>query len=214
MALRRKIRRLVRRLTRPFVEHLPIKLQEDWPEYEMGRGSYGNALAIHGYNSGRTVKIGHYCSIAHDVEILLGGEHLPDNVSTYPFNVFHEEYRDLNAFRSKGDVVIGSDVWIGRGAMILSGVTIGHGAVVAARALVAKDVPPFAIVGGNPAKVLRYRFSQEQIAALLAIAWWDWPEEQVLAAVPRLMSGDVDGFIADFGTGLLQDGKPYPESPL
>ena len=201
MSMRRTLRRWKRRVTSPFVKHTPVQLSEEFPQYEMGRGSYGASLKIVPYVSGKQAKIGHYCSIAADVEILLGGEHRYEYVSSFPFNVFHEEHAEIEAFRSKGDVIIGNDVWIGRRAMILSGVTIGDGAVIAAGALVAKDVPPYAVVGGNPAKVLRYRFTEEQIASLLAIKWWDWPEEKVLEHVPQLMNDDVDGFITKFGAG-------------
>jgi hypothetical protein len=96
---------------------------------------------------------------------------------------------------SKGDIQVGSDVWIGYGALVLSGVTIGHGSVVAANSTVITDVPPYAIVAGNPAKVIRYRHSPEQCAALLEIAWWNWPAADVDAAVDLLASADIDAFI-------------------
>jgi hypothetical protein len=94
-----------------------------------------------------------------------------------------------------GDTIVGSDVWTMENCLILAGVKLGDGAFVAAGSVVTKDVPPYAIVGGNPAKLIRYRFSEEQIAALLEIRWWDWPEDKVRAAVPYLESEDVDEFI-------------------
>ena len=200
MPMRRRIRRLFRKFTDPFVSRLPVQLDEEFPEYDIGRGSYGGSLEVHQYGSNSTLKIGHYCSIAAEVQILLGGEHKFEFVSSYPFNVFQPRYADLETTRSKGDVVIGNDVWIGRSAMILSGVTIGHGAVIAANATVAKDIPPYAVVAGNPAKILKYRFSEDQIAALLEIAWWDWPEDLINERVPRLMDADVDGFISQFAS--------------
>ena len=202
MSMRRRIRRLVRKCTDPFVPRLPIQLDQEFPEYEMGRGSYGGSLQVHTYGSSSVLKIGHYCSIAADVEILLGGEHKFEFVSSYPFNVFNTKYSDLETTRSKGDVIIGSDVWIGRGAMILSGVNVGHGAVIAANAVIAKDVPPYAIVAGNPAKVLKYRFGESQVASLLELAWWDWPEEVICDRIPKLMNADVDDFLDEFGAGL------------
>ena len=96
---------------------------------------------------------------------------------------------------SKGDITIGNDVWIGAGATILSGVTVGDGAVIGAASLIAADVPAFAIAAGNPAQVLRYRFPEPIREALLRIAWWDWPHEQVLAAVDQLCSPDAEGFV-------------------
>jgi carbonic anhydrase/acetyltransferase-like protein (isoleucine patch superfamily) len=95
----------------------------------------------------------------------------------------------------RGDILIGSDVWVTFGSYVLSGVTIGDGAVVATGSVVTKDVPPYAIVGGNPAKLIRLRHSEEQIAELLEIRWWDWPEEEIRKAVPYLASEDVDAFI-------------------
>jgi hypothetical protein len=131
------------------------------------------------------------------VRVFLGGEHRYDWVSTYPFRIRFElegAYEDgLPA--SKGDVTIGNDVWIGAHATILSGVTIGDGAVVGAGAVVAKDVPPFGIVVGNPARLLRYRFSDEQRAALLRIRWWEWPDEKVMASVEELSCADLSAFI-------------------
>jgi carbonic anhydrase/acetyltransferase-like protein (isoleucine patch superfamily) len=98
-------------------------------------------------------------------------------------------------------VIIGNDVWIGFEAVVLSGVTIGNGAVVAARAMVTKNVEPYAIVAGNPARRVRFRFSPEIVAQLEAIAWWDWPDDHVARAVPLLQSGDVTAFINQFKQG-------------
>ena len=100
---------------------------------------------------------------------------------------------------SKGPVVIGHDVWIGRGATILSGVTIGDGAVVAAHSVVTKSVGPYSIVAGNPARLVRQRFSEDQTAALLRICWWDWPIETIREAWPLLLSDGIDVFIEKYG---------------
>ena len=139
--------------------------------------------------------IGNYSSIGGNY--LLGGQHAIKHVTSFPFRI---NWRLPGAGEDgnpavRGDIVIGSDVWVTFGSYILSGVTIGDGAVVATGAVVAKDVPPYAIVGGNPAKVIKYRFTEEQIAALLEIKWWDWPEEEVREAVPYLAHEDVDRFI-------------------
>jgi hypothetical protein len=128
---------------------------------------------------------------------LLGGQHAVKHVASFPLR-FHFGLegagQDGNPAK-RGDIVIGNDVWVTFGSYVLSGVTIGDGAVVATGGVVTKDVPPYAIVGGNPAKVIRYRFSEEQIAALLEIKWWDWTDEEIIEATPWLASEDIDAFI-------------------
>jgi chloramphenicol O-acetyltransferase type B len=128
---------------------------------------------------------------------LLGGQHAIKHVASYPLRIhlgMEGAGEDGNPAK-RGDIVIGSDVWVTFGSYVLSGVTIGDGAVVATGSIVTKDVPPYAIVGGNPAKVIKYRHTEEQIAALLEIKWWDWPEDEIRKAVPYLASEDVDAFI-------------------
>jgi len=130
------------------------------------------------------VIIGDYCSIADQVMFIAGGEHLMGRVSTFPFLVKF----GIGSFpsMSRGDVVVGSDVWIGTRAIFLPGVSVGHGAVIGAGAVVTRDVPPYAVAAGNPARVVRYRFDEETIARLLACAWWEWPEEKVREYVPLM----------------------------
>jgi acetyltransferase-like isoleucine patch superfamily enzyme len=133
----------------------------------VGKKTYG-ALSVTDFSPLDTkLKIGSYCSISPGVRFLLGGEHQIDSISTYPFKVkcFGYEYEA----GSKGDIVIGDDVWIGTNAIICSGIKIGQGAIVAAGTVVTKDVPPYAVVGGNPAKVIKYRFDQCVITKLLSI---------------------------------------------
>lgn len=140
--------------------------------------------------------IGSFCAIGTGASFLMAGNqgHRSDWISTFPFFYMKEEaaFADaLDAYEPAGDTVVGSDVWIGAEAMILPGVRIGHGAVIGSRALVTKDVEPYTIVGGNPARPIRKRFDDEQIAMLLEMAWWDWPLEQLRAAMPLFGSGDV-----------------------
>lgn len=161
----------------------------------VGEGTYGRPK-VRFPESGAKLTIGRYGSIADRVEILLGGGHRLDWLSTYPFPAFPQDWPAAAARADhhvgRGDVTIGHDVWLASQCMILSGVTVGHGAVVAARAVVTKDVPPYAIVAGNPAKLLRLRFDEATIETLLAAAWWDWPKERIAAALPALMSGDIE----------------------
>lgn len=149
---------------------------------EIGFGSYGTPI-IKSYSSLVKVTIGKYCSIG-DMVILSGGEHIASRITTYPFDV----YRGDCLAHSKGEVHIGNDVWIGTQVLILSGVTIGDGAVIGAGSVVASDVQPYAIVAGNPARLIRYRFNPEIIKKLLALAWWNWSEEKVKASYAFLMS--------------------------
>lgn len=164
----------------------------------IGEHSYG-APRIIDFGEGTTVKIGKYCSIAEGVVIMLGGNHRLDWVTTYPFPALSDRWPGAKGIKghpkSKGDVIIGNDVWIGTDAMILSGVSIGDGAAIAAMAVVVKDVPPYSIVAGNPAKVIKLRFPDEDIAKLLEICWWDWPEENINQKVHILCDGNVDSFL-------------------
>jgi virginiamycin A acetyltransferase len=137
--------------------------------------------------------IGKFCSIAANVKVLLGGEHDTNIITTYPFHILMgvEGYEHLR--QSKGDIVIGNDVWIGHSAFILSGVTIGDGAVIGAGTVVSKDVEPYEIVGGSPQRHIRYRFSEEDRGRLLRLCWWDLPDEELVGVIPFLLSDDVDG---------------------
>lgn len=138
--------------------------------------------------------IGKYCSIARNVTIMLGGDHQPQWCTTYPFNdMFTCMFPEIvNNPSSKGDVVIGNDVWIADGAKIMSGVTIGNGAVICANALVNKDVAPYTLVAGIPAKPIRKRFSDEIIEKLQEINWWDWDYEDIYDAIPILQSEQME----------------------
>jgi acetyltransferase-like isoleucine patch superfamily enzyme len=163
---------------------------------QMGKWSYG-APTMLSWGEGTKATVGKYCSISGGVTILLGGDHRGDWVTTFPFSSFWAEASHITGHpKTKGDVVIGNDVWIGRDAFILSGVHIGDGAIVGARAVVTKDVPPYAIVAGNPARIVRYRFDESSIEKLLKFKWWDWPEEEIAHVMPLLLSADISAFIA------------------
>ncbi|MDE6761371.1 MAG: CatB-related O-acetyltransferase [Lachnospiraceae bacterium] len=144
------------------------------------------------------LQIGKFCSIACGVKFLFNSaNHTLSSFSTYPFPLFFEEWglekKDItNAWDNKGDIVIGNDVWVGYEAVILAGVTIGDGAIIGTRAVVTKDVPPYTIVGGVPAKPIKRRFSEETISVLLEIQWWDWSEERIARNISAIQSGNID----------------------
>lgn len=140
--------------------------------------------------------VGSFCSIGTGAVFMMAGNqgHQNEWISTFPFFYMQEEPAfapALNGYQPAGDTVIGNDVWIGAEAMIMPGVRIGHGAMIGSRALVTKDVEPYTIVGGSPAKPIRKRFSDDDIALLLELAWWDWPIEQIGKAMPLLCAGDI-----------------------
>lgn len=165
-----------------------------YPKYVMGVGSYG-IPAVHDFDEGATLRVGAYTSIASGVEVILGGHHRMDWVSTYPFPAKVEQASNIAGYNgSRGDVSVGNDVWLCTGCTLLSGVTIGDGAVVAARAVVSRDVPAYAIVAGNPARIVRWRFPEAVIKGLLEIKWWEWSVDEVKAASSRLCSNDMADF--------------------
>lgn len=142
--------------------------------------------------------IGKFCSIACGAKfIFTSANHSLKSLSTYPFPIFFEEWGGnvaniTDAWDNKGDIVIGNDVWIGYEAVILAGVTIGDGAIIGTRAVVTKNIPPYTIVGGVPAKPIRKRFDDMIIAKLLKLKWWDWPEERIKANMEIIQSGRID----------------------
>lgn len=168
------------------------------PDYVViGRGSYGvDRRTIQGLSPDAPVTIGNFCSFGPETLIFSKTDHPIDLPSTYPLRtrILHPRQGNRDAV-TKGGVRIGHDVWVGARAMILSGVTIGNGAVIGAGSIVAKDVPPYAVVVGNPGRLIKYRFSEERIDALQRIAWWDWPEAKIREFEPYFY-GDIDGFIA------------------
>jgi virginiamycin A acetyltransferase len=164
------------------------------PQVTVGEHTYGlRRESFFAYHPNDRVLIGKFCSIADGVRFVFGG-HETGRVSTFPFKAvcFGDEPHADSI--SKGDIVIGNDVWLGFNAMILSGVKIGHGAIVAAGAVVSQDVPPYALVGGVPARVIKQRLRPDQIEALLKIQWWDWPLEKIKSNLD-LFYKDADSFI-------------------
>lgn len=176
--------------------------------YEIGDYSYGHPRIIR-FEDAPQIRIGKFCSIADNVTFMLGGNHQTGWVSTYPFSNYFEclyhcgniHYVDGDHIKGevlKGDIDIGNDVWIGQEAFFLSGIKVGDGAIIGARAVVAKDVQPYSIVVGNPARHIRFRFDEATIESLLKMKWWDWPIEKIAEAMPMIMSADLEGFIAKY----------------
>ena len=157
-----------------------------------------NVLYHYPVNQDRLV-IGRFCSIACGARFLFNSaNHKLQSLATYPFPIFFEKWglerqQVAKAWDNKGDIVIGNDVWIGYEAVILAGVTVGDGAVIGARAVVTKDVPPYTIVGGVPARVIRSRFPEETVKALLRLKWWDWPAEQIQEKLAEIREGRFEG---------------------
>jgi acetyltransferase-like isoleucine patch superfamily enzyme len=163
-----------------------------------GKYTYGNPK-IHWENNNAKLIVGNFCSIASNVNIYLGGNHRTDLVSTYPFGHLHQNkfniFNGVGLPSTKGDVIIGNDVWIGDNVTIMSGVTIGDGAVIANNSHVVKNVEPYSLVGGNPTKLIKYRFTKEQIEKLLEIKWWYWDDQKINKFTPLLCNNNIDEFI-------------------
>lgn len=186
--------------------NFPSRLHFHWQiekwGWEIGEHTYGKPQVI--TNELARLRIGRYTSIAANVTIVMAN-HRTDLVTTYPFRLCRHLWPEAATgepdHEACGDVVIGHDVWIGTGSLILPGAVMGHGAVVAGRAVVRGTVPPYAIVAGNPARVVRYRFSGSIVERLLAIAWWDWDEALLRQKLPFMMSSNIDKFLDEAEKG-------------
>ena len=164
---------------------------------EVGKHTYGKVIVDAYEGSEEELKIGKYCSISRDVRFINGGIHPAEWVSLYPFRIkwqLEGAYSD-GMPASKGPIHVKNDVWLGTGSTILSGVTIGNGAIIMAGSIVTKDVPPYTIVGGVPAKIVKRRFNDEEIKALEKIKWWDWPEDKIKENINLLSAADLKEFI-------------------
>jgi len=179
---------------RPLVTDPRIEVGEytyyDDPDDALG---FERNAVLYAYGPERLI-IGRYCAIASGVRFVMpGANHAELGPSTFPFGIFGPPWdatMDLvMGAPSRGDTVVGNDVWLGYRALVLPGVTIGHGAIVAAASVVASDVPPYAIVGGNPARVIRQRYEADDVERLLRAAWWDWPAALVTEHARTIMSG-------------------------
>lgn len=166
------------------------------PRVKVGEHTYGWPAMI--LAPGTYINIGNYCSMGANVKFEINSEHRTSCISTYPFPCIYSKWPGAahiptsDVITNKGDVNVGNDVWIGTGVTILGGVTIGDGAIIGAYSLVTKDVSPYSIVGGNPIREIRKRFSDDIIEKLLEIKWWDWPVEKVNKYAAILSSCDIE----------------------
>lgn len=182
-------------VTRPTIEVGDFTIYNDFVNNP--RDFEKNNVLYHYPINGDKLKIGKFCSIACGAKFIFNcANHTLKSLSTYTFPLFFEEW-DLpksevaTAWDNKGDIVIGNDVWIGYDAVIMAGVHIGDGAIIGTRAVVTKDVEPYSIVGGIPAKEIRKRFSSETIAHLMRLKWWNWPIEKIRQYIPAIQSGNI-----------------------
>ncbi|ASO19563.1 virginiamycin A acetyltransferase [Actinoalloteichus hoggarensis] len=182
----------------------------DHPEHAL---DFAERNVLYGYGPERLI-IGRYCAIGADTRfIMAGAAHPTSGVSTFPFTIFGGEWQErtmdiLFSQPSKGDTVVGNDVWFGYQSTIMPGVRIGDGAIIATGAVVTADVPPYAIVGGNPARVIRLRYDEADVARLTAAAWWDWPLELVTEHARTLMTGtpaDIERIAAEAAPATSPD---------
>jgi len=190
------IQRILFKLRRKFVFKYGFTSEDpEYKKYKIGEYTYGYPR-IFPFHLDNKLEIGKFCSIADGVKIFLGGNHNIKSPTTYSLSYFMGGSSEESL--SKGDVIIGNDVWIGYDALILSGVKIGDGAVIGARSVVAKDVEPYSIVVGNPAKEVRKRFDDKTIKKLLKIKWWNWSTEKIKKN-SSILQGDIEEFIKKFG---------------
>jgi acetyltransferase-like isoleucine patch superfamily enzyme len=163
-----------------------------------GKYTYGSPNIFYGGPHAKLV-IGNFCSIAGNCNIYLGGNHRTDWVTTHPFGHIHKDVFDkFNGDGhpgSRGDIIIGNDVWIGNNVTIMSGVTIGDGVVIANNSHIVKNAEPYSLVGGNPAELIKKRFTKEQIDKLLEIKWWNWDDSKINEFTPLLCNPDINKFI-------------------
>ncbi|MEI2806386.1 CatB-related O-acetyltransferase [Albidovulum sp.] len=177
----------------------------DHPNWQVGRHAYANdfdppedwaaRLAPYLYaGASERLVLGPFCQVAHGARFITASANHPmDGLTTYPFSIFDRDAIALyrGGFTGLPDTVIGPDCWIGHGALILPGARLGAGVIVGAGAVVSGTVPPYAVVAGNPARILRRRFAEAEVGMLLDLAWWDWPDDALAAAMPHLAAGDI-----------------------
>lgn len=181
----KKLKKIIKEIRHPYYTNQKKRFKK----FDIGDYTYGKPKI---YADSTSFSMGKFCSIADDVKIYAGAEHNYNWVSSYNFSA---KFACKSCVSSKGKVEIGNDVWIGDGALILSGVKIGDGAVIGAKAVITKDVEPYSIVAGNPAKLIKYRFDEKYIDKLLEIKWWDWDIKKIEQNFDLILSENVEKFI-------------------
>ena len=176
------------------------QLYSDNPNVSIGVGTYASSNPVlRTHHKNNKIIIGKFCSLAQNVMIFAGGNHPINYVSTHPLKLFFETDNFQSWSNDCGDdyevTEIGNDVWIGEGATILSGISVGSGSIIGAKSVVASSVPPYCIVAGNPAKILRYRFEPNQIEELLCIEWWNWNIQKIKNNLHLICSSNIDFFL-------------------
>lgn len=172
--------------------------------FNKGRHTYGNLYNPFGHHAKNPVKIGSFCSIANGVTFLDAGQHHMDIVTTFPlsqtmgFEDLEKTGEPSHCTQKPQGIIVENDVWIGWNALILQNVTIGNGAIIGAGAIVTKDVPPYAIIGGNPGKIIKYRFDKETIRKLLEIKWWEWDDEKIKKNINLFYNRNIYEFVDKF----------------
>ncbi|MFD2177689.1 CatB-related O-acetyltransferase [Veronia pacifica] len=162
-----------------------------------GPGRFEDNVLFHIPAMGDKLVIGKFCAIAKDVQFIMNGaNHIAKGFSTYPFYQFESGWErvipKIEDIPNKGNTVIGNDVWIGYESTIMPGVTIGDGAIIASKSVITKDVPPYSVVGGNPGRIIKYRFDQTTIGELLDIAWWDWPIKKITDNLEQISGNNLE----------------------
>ncbi|WP_063641983.1 CatB-related O-acetyltransferase [Saccharothrix espanaensis] len=201
-------------LLRPLVEGSPTIEVGDYTYYDDPEHAteFATRNVLYGYGREKLV-IGRFCALATDTRfIMAGANHLTTGVSTFPFTIFGGQWAEstldlMTTMRTRGDTVVGNDVWFGYDTTVMPGVRIGDGAIIATGAVVTSDVPPYTVVGGNPARPVKQRYSDDGVDLLLRAAWWDWPIDLVTANVRTIMSGTPEQ-VADIARahGLFRAG--------
>ena len=188
----------------PHTRKVPFEQHPEQMLMTFGARSYLVAGTVHCFSTDVHVLIGKYCSLAHDLHFYLGMNHNHNALTSYPLaSVVEQLQENEHAPYNRHQLIIGNDVWIGGDVLLMSGVRIGNGAVIGAGAVITKDVPPYAVVVGNPARVIKYRFDAETIARLLRIRWWDWPQEDIERYIPQYRK-DIPAFLERFDSGVQE----------